>query len=123
MFEKDAEEYIEEHSFFDEESGVKSLDVTSKTIFQDGAEFGYNKANEWHDLRKDPNDLPKNKDVMCICLGQICKRFYPFPTECWIGYYDALGWSDYMGSSLYSNVFYWCEIPQFKEQQNDRRTL
>ena len=48
MFEKDAEEYIEEHSFFDEESGVKSLDVTSKTIFQDGAEFGYNKANEWH---------------------------------------------------------------------------
>ena len=31
--------------------------------FRDGAEFGYNKANEWHDLRKDPNDLP---DIHCL---------------------------------------------------------
>lgn len=31
--------------------------------FKDGVEFGYNKANEWHDLRKDPNDLP---DIHCL---------------------------------------------------------
>ena len=48
MFEKEAEEYIKEHSYFDEELGLLSLDVTSKTAFKDGAEFGYNKANEWH---------------------------------------------------------------------------
>ena len=33
--------------------------------FKDGAEFGYNKANEWHYM-KDVNcyeDLPQNKDV------------------------------------------------------------
>ena len=36
MFEKEAEEYIKEHSFFDEEGGVLSLDVGSKTIFEDG---------------------------------------------------------------------------------------
>ena len=46
MFEKEAEEYIKEHTFFDEEYGVQSLDVVSKTIFKDGAEFGYNKANK-----------------------------------------------------------------------------
>ena len=49
MFEKEAEEYIKEHTFFDEEYGVQSLDVVSKTIFKDGAEFGYNKANEEHE--------------------------------------------------------------------------
>ena len=57
MFEKEAEEYIKEHTFFDEEYGVQSLDVVSKTIFQDGAEFGYNKANEWHYVKD--GDLPK----------------------------------------------------------------
>ena len=46
MFEKKAEEYIKEHTFFDEEYGVQSLDVVSKTIFKDGAEFGYNKCKE-----------------------------------------------------------------------------
>ena len=46
MFEKEAEEYIKEHTFFDEEYGVQSLDVVSKTIFKDGAEFGYNKCKE-----------------------------------------------------------------------------
>ena len=57
MFEKEAEEYIKEHSFFDEEGGVLSLDVGSKTIFEDGAEFGYNKANEWHYVKD--GDLPR----------------------------------------------------------------
>ena len=28
-------------------------------IWQDGAEFGYNKANEWHNLEENPTDLPK----------------------------------------------------------------
>ena len=60
MFEKEAEEYIKEHTFFDEEYGVQSLDVVSKTIFQDGAEFGYNKANEWHKVVDE--GLPINKN-------------------------------------------------------------
>ena len=60
MFEKEAEEYIKEHTFFDEEYGVQSLDVVSKSIFKDGAEFGYNKANEWHYVKD--GDLP-DEDV------------------------------------------------------------
>lgn len=50
MFEKKAEEWVENNLHSTEEDYIKA--------FKDGAEFGYNKANEWHDLRKDPNDLP-----------------------------------------------------------------
>ena len=64
MFEKEAEEYIKEHSHFDEEFGVMNLDVTNKTIFQAGAEFGYNKANEWHYVKD--GDLPKGKGAVLI---------------------------------------------------------
>lgn len=32
--------------------------------FQDGAKFGYNKANEWHDLRKNPNELPNDGELV-----------------------------------------------------------
>ena len=64
MFEKEAEEYIKEHTFFDEEYGVQSLDVVSKTIFKDGADFGYNKANEWHYVK---DELPElYKDVLVV---------------------------------------------------------
>ena len=48
MFEKEAEEYFETeclHSYADTEEQLKEDVVTA---FQKGAEFGYNKANEWH---------------------------------------------------------------------------
>ena len=41
-----------------------------KDGFQKGAEFGYKKANEWHDLEKDPTDLPKEeKQYLCCVLS------------------------------------------------------
>lgn len=57
MFEKEAEEWVKENMdccktdnsvnksipYFDEEERC-----CAKSAFQDGAEFGYNKANEWH---------------------------------------------------------------------------
>ena len=48
MFEKEADEYFETeclHSYADTEEQLKEDVVTA---FQKGAEFGYNKANEWH---------------------------------------------------------------------------
>lgn len=68
---------------------------------------------KWHDLEKDPNDLPKDYKTMCICLSNFGSKYEPVPRVC-VGYCDSLGWSDYMGSSLYSTVRYWCEIPLFK---------
>ena len=45
--------------------------------FRDGAEFGYNKANEWHYMKdvKCNEDLPQNKDV-----------YYAYVVN--VGYYD-----------------------------------
>ena len=76
MFEKEAEEYAEKGGLPREKYlyGLKAMS------FKDGAEFGYNlakeemdylnqhwkseeerKTNEWHDLEKDPTDLPKEE--------------------------------------------------------------
>ena len=66
MFEKEAEEYydttapiISEISYLDFENGVK-------LAFKDGAEFGYNKANEWHFVKK--GEYPKEFKDILICF-------------------------------------------------------
>ena len=59
MFEKEAEEF-ERRKHYRYEDNDYCGDIADGIIqaYQQGAEFGYNKANKWHDLRKDPNDLP-----------------------------------------------------------------
>lgn len=49
MFEKEAEE----NGF-----GI-GCTVNPTIAFQKGAEFGYNKTNEWHNLLNNPIDLPQ----------------------------------------------------------------
>ena len=56
MFEKEAEEYAEENKEVDWEGFDKNKEDLEKA-FKDGAEFGYNKANEWHYPSK--GELPK----------------------------------------------------------------
>ena len=59
MFEKDAEKYISNL----DECRTKDLMMNS---FKDGAEFGYNKANEWHYPSK--CEYPKEcENVLCYC--------------------------------------------------------
>ena len=67
MFEKEAEEYAIENY---ETCLYDDLPYTndSKAIeqaFEDGAELGYNKANEWHFVKD--GDIPKDEDYkLCI---------------------------------------------------------
>ena len=73
MFEKEAEErakifaninYNEPDNYGDtKEIGLSAYEAG----FNAGAEFGYNKANEWHKLRKNPDDLPE-EDVYVFLL-------------------------------------------------------
>ena len=82
MFEKDAEERGNEKI-----KGNNDLARCSrksyKDGFKDGAEFGYNKANEWHYVKD--KDYPKdNKPVLCI-LGDINSD------NCEVGYYNDVG--------------------------------
>ena len=59
MFEKKAEERITE------QYGTSGEYITRQRIWQDGAEFGYNKANEWHYVKD--GDLP-DEDVYVYLL-------------------------------------------------------
>lgn len=100
MFEKEAEEYIKEHTFFDEEFGLTSLDVTSKTAFQEGAEFGYNKANEWHFVSKE--GFPNKDDIYLIIRN------------------DGLHLGDYCcGGDGDIDCQSWCDYPSEEEIQDD----
>ena len=82
--------------------------------FKDGAMFAYNKANEWHDLRKDPNDLPDNGrrvlvkdksrreyDVACLCRSK--------------GNSDFWSYERFISRVSDNYVIAWCELPKFEE--------
>lgn len=60
MFEKEAEEYCMHQSLLE--------DVRDNICmaFEDGAEFGYNKANEWHFVKD--GDLPNTENLECLCI-------------------------------------------------------
>lgn len=101
MFEKEAEEYM---SNLDE---CRTKDLM-KNAFKDGAEFGYNKANEWHNLQENPTDLPLNTDPV-LCLGStgfiVCK-------------YISGSWVDNQTIKLvpkYIDIYKWCEIEDTEE--------
>ena len=116
MFEKEAEEI--------EKEAIKWVkDVFPNDEFKQSgisralvefAELGYNKANEWHDLRKDPNDLPDNGrrvlvkdksrreyDVACLCRSK--------------GNSDFWSYERFISRVSDNYVIAWCELPKFEE--------
>ncbi len=99
MFEKEAEERITEHF------GTSGEYVTRQRIWQDGAEFGYNKANEWHYVKD--GDLPKDdNDVLVLLKDETMQVDY---------YFSKIGWN----ISLKADVIAWKEIvlPELKESE------
>jgi len=76
MFEKEAAEYVD----------ISGNNDYTEQAFKDGAEYGYNKANEWHYVKD--GDLPKENEYIIIhskladniavgkrrCAGKIRKR-------------------------------------------------
>ena len=89
MFEKDAERWVENNLHSTEEDYIKA--------FQDGAEFGYNKANEWH-----YNGVPENEnDILC----QIDKDIFV------VGYFHQKNKQYYTtGGEWLKTVIAWKEI-------------
>ena len=59
MFEKEAEEWWNNEYF-------PSLYDNVSEVWQEGAEFGYNKANEWHYVKD--GDLPKKTDEYLVYI-------------------------------------------------------
>ena len=70
-----------------------------EVICKENAELKSKNKNCWHDLRKDPNDLPNDYRYVWTNVGA--------------GYYDDDdGWLDDFGRLL--GVIAWCE-PEFEE--------
>ena len=66
MFEKEAEEYYENVTVGTFQECTENFADAVLTAYKDGAEFGYNKANEWHYVR---DELPKElHDVLCFVI-------------------------------------------------------
>ena len=84
MFEKEAKEYYNgQYDAWLEGEDSFALEEEIEQAFKDGAEFGYNRANEWHYVKD--GDYPKdNKSVLCI-LGDIDSD------NCEVGYYNDVG--------------------------------
>ena len=110
MFEKEAKERSKE---IRSESWFKEGEYYSEGYcegyedgFYQGAEFGYNKGNEWHDLRKNPNDLPDtDRNVWVKRESEI---------ECQIDNYyeDDKGWGIMFREGYCTDdVILWCELP------------
>ena len=84
--------------------------------FKDGAEFGYNKANEWHDPSKD--EYPKEcENVLCYCKV-VNVESYSIGHTVIGGDNKIRWWSSNRREEL--NVYAWKEIVLSKEiKQND----
>lgn len=56
----------------------------------------------WHDLRKDPNDLPSNS---YFCLNERGDHIH------WNKHYQK--WQNKQG--IFTDVIAWCEVPRFED--------
>ena len=67
---------------------------------------------QWHDLRKDPSDLPKDN---CRVLVRLEKPIMKFSYFCH-SEKKFSAWNKEYGCNIQlHNVIAWCELPQFKE--------
>lgn len=100
MFEKEAKEYaIDAPPPFS----------VAREAFQKGAEFGYNKANEWHYVKD--GGTPKVEGHYLICLRNKDKDIF----DCWIYYDKDVGW--YSMEVRMKDIYAWKEIIPPKESE------
>ena len=122
QIEQKAEEYYNgQYDAWLEGEDSYALEEEIEQAFKDGAEFGYNKANEWHYVKD--KDYPKdNKPVLCI-LGDVDSE------NCEVGYYNNVGSGEPWHFETYHlpdddgdnawGVYAWKEIvlPELKENK------
>ena len=95
-----AEEYIEKNCKIWEE-GELSVDEIVRLAFLAGLKAG---RPQWHDLRKDPNDLPEDTYDVLDQAGY--KVHYNFFQNVWLNEKDEID----------EHVIDWCEIPTFDKE-------
>lgn len=85
MFEKEAEDNKPPYAFC---SIVTDCELW-KDGFQKGAEFGYNKVNEWHNLQENPTDLPKceENEQIIFYVKEWIESIQKYRTHYCLGFY------------------------------------
>jgi hypothetical protein len=71
MFEKEANLHA---SIMAWDEDVDTWETIAERSFQQGAEFGYNKANEWHYVKDET--LPEDVPLLCVRGGKIYVAWY-----------------------------------------------
>lgn len=130
MFEKEAEYYAFDEVKHKQEWYIKhpehSIDCDYEDIkkhWQKGAEFGYNKANEWHNLQENPADLPLESEFLkdepdnhryewfvVATVGKSHRALYSFSKKKWFIDYEEM----MIGTSYFEPIA-WCEFPEFEK--------
>ena len=111
MFEKEAEEYLKKdgtkaEQILDMLNEISPLEITLKQVpfilamiqqvFKDGAEFGYNKANEWHYVKDGKHPAHSNR-VLVLTDEGVGFGIYGLDNQKWYTYdtgFDVIAWKE-----------------------------
>jgi len=106
MLDRKAEEYASNVAipFMSPDLSKIILDIIAKA-YRNGAE---RHGNVWHNLRKNPDDLPKKYGKYWVCREQS----YSPDTVTEEMQYGRAGWC----ADCQNDVIAWCETPKFDEQ-------
>ena len=111
MFEKEAEEWVNkeyDNSYYPDCNYSAKRDAEQAYIA--GAEFGYDKANEWHYVKD--GDLPKENKLYLVQIKDNGLAIAYFNGRHWETRYN-LGESGH----CVETVIAWREIPTFEEKK------
>ena len=123
MFEKEAEEYVVLNArqyIHNEDIGFCTSEEEVRQAYQKGAEFGYNKANEWHRVSDKLPEMDmlvylwkKGKDFPVVAY-----RHFPYGQKEWV--WNCEWGSGFSISQLKGRDYLWKEIIPPKEiEEND----
>lgn len=106
--EEKAEKYAEKHAFRVPYDGSNNFyDEKDYKVSKEGflAGLAEGRKEKWHDLRKDPNDLPKEKTMYRVIYDN------PMINR------PAMWYLPSLKSWEYSNltIIAWCDLPKFEE--------
>lgn len=114
MFVEEAEDYGHEHCC----DSCKNLQARYRKVFKDGAEFGYNKANEWQYPSK--GEYPKEYKDILICflteddMKNCVRGWYEYDLDEDEHYFKTV---NTFGTAVIKNVYAWKELVLPKESK------
>ena len=85
MFEKEAEEYYKDVTVGTFQECEENFADAVLTAYRDGAEYGYNKAYEWHSYAERPKE---RLNALCFdsAQNQFILGYYDIESDEWIKY-------------------------------------